>query len=77
MRLEREISETQRWLGELAVLKNRGTIAIYANNGGNTFVLDVRPNMVLNTRFQFLLLYTHIAAVSSTSRPTRISRGSR
>ena len=43
---------------DLAVLKNRGTIAIYANNGGNTLTLDVRPNMVLNTRFQFLLLYT-------------------
>ncbi len=43
---------------DLAVLKNRGTIAIYANNGGNTLSLDVRPNMVLNTRFQFLLLYT-------------------
>jgi NADPH:quinone reductase len=43
---------------DLAVLKNRGTIAIYANNGGNTVSLDVRPNMVLNTRFQFLLLYT-------------------
>ncbi len=43
---------------DLAVLRNRGTIAIYANNGGDTVTLDVRPNMVLNTRFQFLLLYT-------------------
>ena len=43
---------------DLAVLANRGTIAIYANNGGSTMTLDVRPNMVLNTRIQFLLLYT-------------------
>jgi NADPH2:quinone reductase len=43
---------------DLAVLRNRGTIAIYANNGGDTVTLDVRPNMVLNTRLQFLLLYT-------------------
>ena len=43
---------------DLAVLRNRGTIAIYADNGGDTVTLDVRPNMVLNTRFQFLLLYT-------------------
>jgi NADPH2:quinone reductase len=43
---------------DLAVLRNRGTIAIYANNGGDTVTLDVRPNMMLNTRFQFLLLYT-------------------
>jgi NADPH2:quinone reductase len=43
---------------DLAVLRNAGTIAIYANNGGSTMTLDVRPNMVLNTRLQFLLLYT-------------------
>jgi NADPH2:quinone reductase len=43
---------------DLAVLGNRGTIAVYANNGGDTVTLDVRPNMVLNTRLQFLLLYT-------------------
>jgi NADPH2:quinone reductase len=40
------------------VLRTRGTIAIYANNGGDTVSLDVRPHMVLNTRFQFVLLYT-------------------
>ncbi|HEU4346831.1 MAG TPA: NADPH:quinone reductase [Actinoplanes sp.] len=43
---------------DLAVLRNAGTIAIYANNGGSTLSLDVRRNMVLNTRVQFLLLYT-------------------
>jgi NADPH:quinone reductase len=43
---------------DLAVLRNRGTIAIYANNGGTEFTLDIRPNMMLNTRWQFLLLYT-------------------
>lgn len=43
---------------DLAVLRNRGTIAIYADNGGGAVTLDIRPNMVLNTRFQFLLLYT-------------------
>jgi len=43
---------------DLAVLRTRGTIAIYANNGGDTVTLDVRPNMMLNTRLQFLLLYT-------------------
>jgi NADPH:quinone reductase len=43
---------------DLAVLRNAGTIAIYANNGGSTMTLDVRPNMMLNTRYQFLLLYT-------------------
>jgi NADPH2:quinone reductase len=43
---------------DLAVLRTRGTISTYANDGGKTVELDVRQNMVLNTRFQFLVLYT-------------------
>jgi NADPH2:quinone reductase len=41
-----------------SVLKPRGTIAIYANDGGAPFALDVRANMGLNARYQFVLLYT-------------------
>ncbi|GAA1598780.1 NADPH:quinone reductase [Kribbella sancticallisti] len=43
---------------DLAVLRPRGTIAIYANNGDKPLTVDVRPNMGLNTRYQFVLLYT-------------------
>ncbi len=43
---------------DLAVLRPRGTIASYANDGGDAVTLDVRRNMTLNTRFQFILLYT-------------------
>ncbi|WP_433362536.1 NADPH:quinone reductase [Actinoplanes sp. CA-142083] len=43
---------------DLAVLRTRGTIATYANDGGKPVELDVRQNMMLNTRFQFLVLYT-------------------
>jgi len=43
---------------DLQVVRSRATIASYANNGGDTLTLDVRSNMVLNTRFQFVLLYT-------------------
>jgi NADPH:quinone reductase len=43
---------------DLAVLRTRGTIATYANDGGKAVELDVRQNMNLNTRFQFLVLYT-------------------
>lgn len=43
---------------DLAVLTPRGTIAIYANDGGAPLELDVRANMGLNTRYQFILLYT-------------------
>jgi NADPH:quinone reductase len=41
-----------------AVLGARGTISIYANDGGAPFSLDVRRNMGLNARYQFVLLYT-------------------
>ncbi|SDU48545.1 NADPH:quinone reductase [Jiangella alkaliphila] len=41
-----------------AVLKPRGVVAIYANNGDHPFDLDVRQHMVLNARLQFVLLYT-------------------
>jgi NADPH:quinone reductase len=41
-----------------SVLKPRGTIAIYANDGAVPFAPDVGTNMVLNTRYQFVLLYT-------------------
>jgi NADPH2:quinone reductase len=43
---------------DMSVLKPRGTIAIYANDGGVPFAPDVRANMGLNTRYQFVLLYT-------------------
>jgi len=43
---------------DLAVLKTRGTISTYANDGAKRVELDVRQNMTLNTRFQFMVLYT-------------------
>jgi NADPH2:quinone reductase len=43
---------------DLAVLRSRGTIATYANDGGKPVELNPLQSMVLNTRFQFLILYT-------------------
>lgn len=43
---------------DLAVIRSRATIAVYATDGGTSFPVDVGPNLVLNTRLQFLLLYT-------------------
>src|SRR5690606_37100442 len=43
---------------DLAVLKTRGTIAVYANDGEKPVEVNVGQNMMLNTRFQFLVLYT-------------------
>ncbi|MET0448174.1 MAG: NADPH:quinone reductase [Aeromicrobium sp.] len=41
-----------------AVIANGGTIAVYANNGGDTLELDIVQTFVRNVRYQFLLLYT-------------------
>ncbi|WP_329350207.1 hypothetical protein OG226_26340 [Streptomyces sp. NBC_01261] len=43
---------------DLAVLRARGTISAYANDGGKPVELDVPQSMVLNARLQFLVLYT-------------------
>ncbi|MBA6434773.1 NADPH:quinone reductase [Streptomyces sp. GMR22] len=43
---------------DMAVLRTRGTISTYGNDGGKPVELDVMRNMVLNARFQFVVLYT-------------------
>jgi len=44
---------------DLAVLRPGGTIAVYANDSsGGPLSIDVRRLMVLNARYQFVLLYT-------------------
>ncbi|MFS8200295.1 NADPH:quinone reductase [Streptomyces sp. CWNU-52B] len=43
---------------DLAVLRTRGVISTYANDGAEPVELDVRQNMFLNARLQFLVLYT-------------------
>jgi len=43
---------------DLAVARNGATIAIYANNGGDSFPVSVRSTFARNLRYQFLLLYT-------------------
>lgn len=40
------------------VTRNRGTIAIYANNGGEELTLPIRETFSKNLRYQFILLYT-------------------
>ncbi|HEU5334272.1 MAG TPA: NADPH:quinone reductase [Actinocrinis sp.] len=43
---------------DVAVAANGATIAIYANNGGDAFSVDIRRTFGVNLRYQFLLLYT-------------------
>jgi NADPH2:quinone reductase len=39
------------------VLARHGSVAVYANNGGSVVELPVRPSMVPNARWQFVLVY--------------------
>jgi NADPH:quinone reductase len=41
-----------------AVLAPGGTVAVYANNGGEEVTLPVRAHMTANLRYQFILVYT-------------------
>jgi NADPH2:quinone reductase len=61
---------------DLAVLRMRGTISTYANEGGKPVELDVLRTMVLNARMQFLVLYTagpdaRVAAVEDVAAAVR------
>jgi NADPH2:quinone reductase len=42
----------------MEVVKPRGCVAIYADDRGGEFTLPVRPSMIKNLRYQFVLLYT-------------------
>ena len=53
-----EVAPAQNTPLDLAVIRPRATIAVYANNGGDEVTLKVRETFSLNVRFQFVLLYT-------------------
>ncbi|SDM96877.1 NADPH2:quinone reductase [Cryobacterium flavum] len=53
-----EVAPAQNSDLNLKVIRNRGSIAVYANHGGDLMTLDVRKHFSLNVRYQFLLLYT-------------------
>ena len=53
-----EVAPAQNLRLDVQVIKPRGTIAIYANNGGDDVSLSVRETFSTNARFQWVLLYT-------------------
>jgi NADPH2:quinone reductase len=53
-----EVAPAQNNDLDRAVIRNRGTIAIYANNGGDEMTMPVRATFSLNLRYQYILLYT-------------------
>jgi NADPH2:quinone reductase len=40
------------------VLANNAVVSVYADNGGGEATLPIMPSVVINTRYQFLLVYT-------------------
>lgn len=53
-----EVAPAQNAELDAAVAAPRASVAIYANNGGDSVSIDIRPSMVGNIRYQFVLLYT-------------------
>jgi NADPH2:quinone reductase len=53
-----EVAPAQNLRLDVGIIKPRGTIAIYANNGGDELTLSVRETFSTNARFQWVLLYT-------------------
>jgi NADPH2:quinone reductase len=52
-----EVSPAVNAALDTEVLARHGAVAVYANNGGSTVELPVRPSMVPNVRWQFVLVY--------------------
>jgi NADPH2:quinone reductase len=53
-----EVAPAQNNELDLAVTKVHGTVAIYANNGGNELTVPLRETFSKNLRYQYLILYT-------------------
>jgi NADPH2:quinone reductase len=49
------------------VLAPCGSVAVYADDGGGEVSLPIRPLMVINARWQFVLLYTAPAAAKAVA----------
>lgn len=52
-----EVSPAANVALDAQVLARHGSVAVYANDGGSTMELPVRPSMVPNVRWQFVLVY--------------------
>ncbi|MBY4213627.1 NADPH:quinone reductase [Rhodococcus fascians] len=53
-----EVAPAQNADLNAAVASSHATIAIYASNGGDTITHKTLPNMMVNARYQFVLMYT-------------------
>lgn len=53
---------------DAAVIAQGGAVAMYANDGGDEVTLPIRPSMVRNARWQFVLLYSVPGAAKAIAR---------
>jgi len=53
-----EVAPAQNNELDVAVTKVHGTVAIYANNGGDEYTVPLRPTFSKNLRYQYVILYT-------------------
>lgn len=53
-----EVAPAQNLAVDLELIRNRGTIAYYANNGGDEVGLSLRASFAKNVRLQGVLLYS-------------------
>jgi NADPH2:quinone reductase len=60
-----EVSPAANAALDADVLAPNGSVAIYANNGGSEFTVQIRAGMTTNARWQFVLLYTAPAAAKA------------
>lgn len=53
-----EVSAAKNAGTDVQVLRHGGAVCVYANDGGDEVSLPIRPLMVPNARWQFVLIYT-------------------
>ncbi|SCL17594.1 NADPH2:quinone reductase [Micromonospora rhizosphaerae] len=53
-----EVSAARNAATDVQVLMNGGAVCVYADDGGPEVTLPIRPLMVPNARWQFVLIYT-------------------
>ncbi|RKN48465.1 NADPH:quinone reductase [Micromonospora endolithica] len=60
-----EVAATQNAAADAQLLRHGGAACVYADDGGDTVTLPIRPLMTHNARWQFVLVYTEPKAAKA------------
>lgn len=60
-----EVSAARNAATDVQLLRSGGAVCVYADDGGAEVTLPIRPLMVPNARWQFVLVYTEPAAAKA------------